>query len=56
MFTKFESEGLLNPATGMSYRKWILQPGGSVEPDKLIEGFLGRKSTPQAFLKSIGLE
>jgi Zn-dependent oligopeptidase len=28
--TKFNKEGLLNPKTGLDYRKKILEPGGSI--------------------------
>ena len=55
MFTRFESEGLLNPKTGDEYLRWILQPGGSQDPYDLIKNFLGREPNSDAFLKSIGL-
>ena len=48
-------QGLLNPATGMSYRKCILEPGGARDAmDSLIE-FLGREPTMDAFLETKGL-
>ena len=55
MFTRFEKEGLLNPETGLDYRKWILEPGGSINPLELVKGFLGREPNEEAFLKSLGL-
>jgi thimet oligopeptidase len=55
MFTRFKKEGLLNPATGQDYVKWILEPGGSKEPAELIVGFLKREPNQRAFLASIGL-
>ncbi len=55
MFTRFKREGLLNPATGGDYAKWILEPGGTMDPYELIKGFLGREPNEEAFLKSLGL-
>jgi Zn-dependent oligopeptidase len=55
MFTRFDSEGLLNPETGKEYADWILKPGGEKEPMDLITGFLKREPSNKAFLKSIGL-
>lgn len=55
LFTRFQSEGLLNPKTGADYVKWILEPGGEKEPDQLISGFLGRAPNSEAFLKEIGI-
>ena len=28
--TRFEKEGILNPKTGLDYRRCILEPGGSI--------------------------
>lgn len=55
LFTRFETEGLLNTKTGSDLRTWILEPGGEKEPLELIKGFLGREPNDQAFLKSLGL-
>jgi len=55
MFTRFESEGLLNPKVGNEYADWILKSGGEQEPLALITGFLKREPSNKAFLKSIGL-
>ncbi len=55
MFTRFNSEGLLNSETGRDYVDWILKPGGEREPMELITGFLKREPNHEAFLKSIGL-
>lgn len=54
MFTRFAKEGVLNPKTGKAYRDWVLAKGSSMEEEKLVEGFLGRKPNNKAFLKSIG--
>ena len=40
MFTRFDREGLFSTSAGMDYRKYILEPGGSHEPDVLIKKFL----------------
>jgi thimet oligopeptidase len=55
IFTRFQSEGLLNPTVGAAYRKDILEPGASVEPDVLVQNFLGRPMSPDAFYKDIGI-
>lgn len=55
MFTRFDSEGLLNPEAGKEYADWILKPGGEKDPMELITGFLKREPSNKAFLKSIGL-
>jgi thimet oligopeptidase len=55
MFTRFETEGLLNSKTGKEYVDWILKLGGEKEPIELITGFLKREPSNESFLKSIGL-
>ncbi|MHA2364472.1 MAG: M3 family metallopeptidase [Candidatus Hodarchaeales archaeon] len=55
MYTRFQKEGILSKEVGKAFRKWILEPGGSMEEEILIEKFLGRKPNNKAFLKSIGL-
>ncbi|NLO92056.1 MAG: Zn-dependent oligopeptidase [Elusimicrobia bacterium] len=55
LFSRFENEGVLNPETGMQYRQLILAPGGTYDPSSMVEKFLGRKVSQDAFLKSIGL-
>jgi len=54
MFTVFQKGGLENPAVGARYRKDILEPGGSVEPDQLLRNFLGREPSYDAFYKDLG--
>ncbi len=56
MFSRFEKEGLLNAMTGADYRKFILEPGGELEPDVLLKKFLGRDPNQKAFLKELGLK
>jgi thimet oligopeptidase len=55
MFSVFEKGGLEDPATGMHYRKEILEPGALVEPDVLLHKFLGRDVTYEPFYKYIGV-
>jgi len=55
MFSRFESEGLLNAAIGRQYRDEVLAPGGSQDELDLVRKFLGREPNDEAFLKSLGL-
>jgi Zn-dependent oligopeptidase len=56
MFTRFESAGVLDTATGLEYRQKILERGGSVDGDELVRDFLGREPNSDAFLRELGLE
>jgi thimet oligopeptidase len=44
---------LLDAAVGRRYRHSILEPGGSRPPQELVEEFLGRKPSPDAFYAEI---
>jgi thimet oligopeptidase len=44
---------LLDPVVGRRYRHTILEPGGSRPPQDLVEEFLGRKPSPEAFFAEI---
>jgi thimet oligopeptidase len=55
IFSRFEKEGVLNPAVGADYRRTILEKGGSEDEEQLLMQFLGRKSDEAAFLRSLGL-
>jgi len=55
MFTRFEERGLLDRATGLEYRRAILERGGSVDGDELVRSFLGREPNSDAFLRDLGL-
>ena len=49
LFTRFQKEGMLNEKTAKAYRDAVLSPGGSDDEGKLVERFLGRKSTDAAY-------
>ena len=53
--TRFEKEGILNPAVGMDYRKMVLAPGGTHNITDHLTKFLGRPPNNEAFLKSRGI-
>lgn len=56
LFSVFEEKGVMNPELGARYRELILAPGRSYDEAGQVEKFLGRPSTEEAFLKSIGME
>lgn len=49
LFSRFKAEGMRNPKVAMAYRKGVLDPGGSEDANELIEHFLGRPMSTQAF-------
>lgn len=55
LFSRFEREGVLNPATGQDYRKAILETGSSRDESESMREFLGRAPTEEAFLRFLGL-
>ncbi|WP_447744143.1 oligopeptidase A [Pseudomonas nicosulfuronedens] len=54
-FSRFEEEGVLNPATGAAFRDAILAKGGSQEPMALFVAFRGREPSIDALLRHSGL-
>lgn len=55
MFTRFAKAGVIAPQVGHEYRKDILARGRSVEPEVLLQKFLGRKPNDRAFLIQLGI-
>ncbi len=56
MFQRFEHFGLLNPKSGMYYRKHILSKGGTLDEMEMLHEYLGRAPQMEAFLKHLGLK
>lgn len=49
LLTQFRAKGLLNPTVATQYRKTVLEPGGSREAGALVNEFLGRPYSFDAF-------
>jgi thimet oligopeptidase len=49
LFTRFEREGLRNPATARRYREMVLGPGSSKPAATLVSDFLGRPLSLDAY-------
>jgi thimet oligopeptidase len=50
-FGQFDHANLLAGPTPMRYRRTVLEPGGSVSANSLVQNFLGREQNMQAFEK-----
>ncbi len=55
LFTAFKSGGLENPQVGMRYRRDILEPARTYDPDVEVQRFLGRAMSPNAFYEQFGI-
>ena len=53
-FSKFEEEGIFNPATGKAFRESILSVGGSFPAKTNFENFRGRRASIEALLRHNG--
>jgi len=49
MFSEFQKHSLMNKDVAARYRKHILEPGGSMDAATMVENFLGRPYTFDAF-------
>jgi thimet oligopeptidase len=56
MFSVFQKNGVMDSATGLRYRKEILESAATNEEADKLKAFLGREPNSDAFLKSIGVE
>ena len=54
-FTRFRSEGVLNPQTGRAFREHVLSKGNSLPPDELYRRFMGRDPELEPLLVRAGL-
>ena len=54
MFSKFEEHGVMNKELGKRYRDIVLAPGGSRDGFDVIQDFLQREPSDEAFLRQKG--
>lgn len=53
LFSAFKAEGLHNPGVARRYRDAILAPGGARDPHTMIQDFLGRPLSLDAYRQSL---
>lgn len=56
MFSVFTKNGVMDKATGIRYRKQILEKAATSQEIDMVEKFLGRKPNSDAFLESLGIK
>ena len=54
-FTRFERDGVMNPATGRAFREAVLSKGNSAPPEELYRDFMGRDPELEPLLVRAGL-
>ncbi len=55
LFYEIKKRGLNNPSVGKELVSKVLCKGGSVDPEQLLQDFLGRKPSQDAFLHDMGI-
>ena len=50
IFTRFDQEGVFNPAVGMAWRREVLERGASRPERESLKAFLGREPSEKAFM------
>ncbi len=55
LFAFIKEKGLLDPSVGERYIQEVIGQGGSVDPNVLLQNFLGREPNNVAFLKDMGI-
>lgn len=55
-FELFKEKGIFDPETAASFRKNVLEAGGSEDPMELFVRFRGHQPTPDALLRNRGLK
>lgn len=56
MFSVFKKNGVMDAATGISYRKNILEKASTMDEKEMLKNFLGREPNSNAFLQSLGIK
>jgi thimet oligopeptidase len=56
MYSRFAEEGVTDPEVGRSYRRIILEQGGTKDAEALLREFLGRAPSNVPFLRKLGID
>jgi thimet oligopeptidase len=56
MFSVFKKKGVMDKATGLRYRKEVLERAATKEEIDMLRAFLGREPNSAAFLQSLGIK